>query len=572
MTELGLLKIILFLIIVLLFVKPLGIYIKKVVCQERTFLDIILSPIEKLIYLVLRINSNKEQNFKEYTVSVLSFSFVSLALLFLIQIFQHYLPGNPQGFDDVPGLLAFNTAVSFVTNTNWQAYSGESTMSYFSQTAGLAVQQFASAAVGIAVAVALTRSFARKNTDNIGNFWIDLTRICLWILLPLSIIISIFYIWQGVPQNFNSYVTAQTLEGAKQIIPQGPVASFEAIKLLGTNGGGFFGANSMHPYENPTIFTNLVQCVSIFLIASALAYSFGLMVNNKRQGWTIFISMIILFLMITIPMYYFEGKGNLLIQKIDNSPNSLHIDTVSNMEGKETRFGIADSVLFSSVTTSTSTGAVNCNLDTLNPLSGGLVIFNISLGEVIVGGVGSGLYNMIMFVILTVFIAGLMVGRTPEFLGKKIGITEMKYVMIALLVSPFCVLFFTALGCFIPSVTADLQTYGPHGFSRLLYAFMSAANNNGSAFSGLNANTDFINISTAICMLLGRFVSIIAVMGVAGSMAKKKIIPPTSGTFPTTGAIFVVMLLVCILIIGGLNFFPALSLGPIIEHVMMFKP
>ncbi|HBM14827.1 MAG TPA: potassium-transporting ATPase subunit KdpA [Lentisphaeria bacterium] len=569
MTETGIIKIAIFLIVILFLVKPLGFYIKRVLCGETTLLDFIFAPVEKLIYFLLRVKPDKEQNWKEYTVSIIVFSIFSLILLFFIQRFQQLLPGNPQNFGEVPGILAFNTAVSFVTNTNWQAYSGESTMSYFSQVAGLSVQQFLSAAVGIAVAAVLIRSFARKNTDNLGNFWVDITRITVRLLLPLSFILALFFIWQGVPQNFNNYVTAQTLEGAKQIIPQGPVASFEAIKILGTNGGGFFGANSMHPYENPTPFTNIIQCICIFLIASSLVYAFGLMINSKKQGWTILIAMIILFVMLIVPMYYFEGNINPQVKKIDSS---LSEDLLKNMQGKETRFGIADSVLYSALTTSTSTGAVNCNLDTLNPLAGGITIFNMSLGEVIIGGVGSGLYNMLMFVILTVFIAGLMVGRTPEFLGKKIGITEMKFVMIALLISPFCVLFFTALGCFLPSVVADLKAYGPHGFSRILYAFMSAANNNGSSFSGLNANTDFINISTAICMLLGRFVSIIAVMGVAGSIVRKKIIPPTSGTFPTTGAIFVVMLLVCILIIGGLNFFPALALGPIVEHVMMFSP
>lgn len=572
MTELGIIKFLVFLAAMLLLVKPFGTYIKRVLCCEKSFLEFLFAPLEKCLYFLLRVSPDKEQNAKEYTFSILIFSLASLLILFLIQIFQYYLPFNPERLGAVSPLLAFNTAVSFVTNTNWQAFSGESTMSYFTQMAGLSVQQFLSAAVGIAVAAAITRSFMRKDTELIGNFWVDVTRITVRILLPFSLIAAIFFISQGVPQNLNSYVTAHTLDGGTQILPQGPIASYEAIKLLGTNGGGFLGANSMHPYENPTPFTNIIQCLCICLIASSLVYSFGLMVNRTKQGWTILVSMLILFAMLTFPMYYYEGKENPGIKASISEAAGAGAVKAANMEGKETRFGIADSVLYSAVTTCTSTGAVNCNLDTLSPIAGGIAIFSMSLGEIVIGGVGSGLFSMIMFIILTVFIAGLMVGRTPEFLGKKIGITEMKYVMLALLVSPFCVLFFTAMACFLPSVAVDLKAYGPHGFSRLLYAFMSAANNNGSSFSGLNANTDYMNICTSICMLLGRFVSIIAVMGAAGSIVKKKIIPPSSGTFPTTGPIFVVMLLVCILIIGGLNFFPALALGPIVEHILLFSP
>jgi len=569
MTTLGIIKILLFILILILIAKPFGKYIKKVVCQEKTFLDKILSPIEKSIYKVCLIDSGTEQNWKSYAVSVLLFSLFGFIFLFVLQLIQYYLPFNPEDLKAVPGILSFNTATSFVTNTNWQAYSGETTLSYFVQMTGIAVQNFVSAATGIAVAIAFFRSFARKETDAIGNFWVDLIRITLWILLPLSVVISLFYIFQGVPQNLSNYVIAHTLEGGQQIIPQGPVATQEVIKSLGTNGGGFFAANSMHPYENPTGLTNYIQVLTIFAIGVSLTYTFGLMIKNTKQGWTILIAMFTLFIILTFSMYYCEGVGNPAIDKADNITASSQY-TAMNMEGKETRFGIADSVLYTAVTTSASDGGVNSNIDNYNPLSEGIAMFNMALGEIIIGGVGTGLYVMLMFILLTVFIAGLMVGRSPEFLGKKISVLEMKWVMISLLISPFCVLFFTALACFLPETKIQFIEYGPHGFSRILYAFISAANNNGSALSGIDTTTDFFNIATGISMILGRFVSIIAVLAVAGSLVRKKIVPASSGTFSTTGPIFVILLLVCILIIGGLNFFPALALGPIAEHFLLF--
>jgi potassium-transporting ATPase potassium-binding subunit len=571
MTALGIFKIILFVVILILITKPLGLYIKKVVSGEKTFLDRLLVPIEKLIYKICLIDSKTEQNWKQYTISLLLFSFFGIILTIAIQMLQYYLPMNPQHLKGVPFILSLNTAISFVSNTNWQAYAGESTLGYTAQVVALSFQQFVSAATGIAVVIALSRAFGRKQTEYLGNFWVDLTRISLWILFPLCIIIALFYVSQGVPQNISAYITAHTLDAGKQILPQGPMASFEAIKSLGTNGGGFLGANSMHPFENPNGLTNFIQVLSIFAIGVALTYTFGLLVKSTKQGWTILIAMLVMFLFFTTSMYYFESQGNPRITKVD------HIESVGsvakygqNMEGKETRFGIADSVLYASVTTSASDGGVNAQMETLNPISGGIAMFNMAVGELIVGGVGTGLYNMLMMIILTVFIAGLMVGRSPEFLGKKIGIHEMKWAIVAILISPFCVLFFTALTCFVPSLLHEFTAFGPHGFSRILYAFISASNNNGSAFNFISSNTTYFNLATGTCMLLGRFVSIAAIMAVAGSLAKKKITPASSGTFPTTGVLFIVMLIICILIIGGLNFFPALALGPITEHLMLF--
>ena len=570
MTIFGFVNISFFVLLLFLIAKPFGIYMKKVFCRERTFLDFLFTPVEKTIYKVCGVDKTVEHNWKEYFVNLLLFSFFGFILLLVLQGIQFYLPFNPEGLKGVSSLLSLNTAISFVTNTNWQAYAGQSTLSYFVQMAGCSLQQFLSAATGISVAIALTRSFSRKETDRVGNFWVDVTRASLWILLPLSIIIAIFYISQGVPQNLSAYVTAQTLEAGKQVIPQGPVASFEAIKSLGTNGGGFFSANSMHPYENPNALTNFIQCLSIFSIGVGLTYTFGLMAGNRRQGWTILISMMILFFSLTCLMYFFESRGNPRINEADHLLSRSMKHYGQNMEGKEVRFGIDDSILYASVTTSASNGGVNAQMETLNPLSGGIAMFNMALGEIIVGGVGAGLYGVLKFVLLTVFIAGLMVGRSPEFLGKKISTTETKYVMISLLVSPFCALFFTALTCFIPSVLKEFTSFGPHGFSRILYTFLSTANNNGSAFGGIEANTAYFNVTTGIAMLLGRFVTIGCVLAIAGSIVQKKSVPSTAGTFPTTGAIFVVMLILCILLIGGLNFFPALALGPVAEHLLLF--
>ena len=482
----GIFEFIAFVLILILIVKPLGLYIKKVISGEKTFLDALCRPVENGIYRCCRIDSKSEQNWKQYASSVLFFSFFGFIFLFLLQCFQYYLPLNPEKLNNVPAVLSFNTAVSFITNTNWQAYSGESTVSYLVQMAGLAVQNFVSGATGMAVAIALTRAFARKNTDKLGNFWVDLTRCILWVLLPLSVIVSIFYIAQGIPQNISHYILANTLDAGKQIIAQGPVATQEAIKSIGTNGGGFFGANSMHPYENPNALTNFVQCLTIFAIPAALTYTFGLMVKSRRQGWTIFIAMLIMFVGLSALMYTSDYRANPQINKITQVERN-HSGMVSNMEGKETRLGVSSTLLYASVTTSASDGGVSGQMETLNPLASGIAMLNMALGEIIMGGVGTGLYNMIMFILLTVFIAGLMVGRSPEFLGKKLGVTEMKWVMIALLVSPFCAIFFTALACVLPSVSKELAVYGPHGFSRLLYAFISASNNNGSAFAALNA-------------------------------------------------------------------------------------
>jgi len=570
MTLNGIITIAIFIIILILIAKPFGIYIKKVLCCEKTFLDKLLIPIEKGIYKICGIDPEKEQSWKEYLISLLLFSLFGFIFFYIIQIIQANLPFNPQHFSNVPSLLSFNTAVSFVTNTNWQAYSGENTLSYLSQMMGCTVQNFVSAGTGIAVAAALIRAFMRKEGNSLGNFWRDLTRSTLWILLPLSIVISIIYIWQGVPQNLSSYIIAHTIDAGKQIIAQGPVASQEAIKSLGTNGGGFFGANSMHPYENPTALTNFIQVLSIFSIGTALVYAFGLMIKNKKQGWTILISMLILFTFFTYSMYFFESQGNPAINKADHITASSQYSAGRNMEGKETRFGIADSVLYASVTTSASDGGVNAQMESLNPLSGGIAMFNMGLGELIIGGVGTGLYNMIMFILLTVFLAGLMVGRSPEFLGKKIEVKEIKWAIIAIIISPFLVLIFTAVACFTPSIANELMTYGAHGFSRVLYAFISASNNNGSAFGSLNVNTAFFNTTTALAMIGGRFISIAAVLCIAGSLVRKKRVPVTSGTFPTTGGLFIIMLIVCILIIGGLTLFPAIALGPIAEHFMLF--
>ncbi|MEI6823610.1 MAG: potassium-transporting ATPase subunit KdpA, partial [Bacteroidota bacterium] len=508
-------------------------------------------------YRFIKVMPDEETNWKKYTVGLLLFNLVGFVFVFLLQMLQAYLPMNPAHLPNVSWHLAFNTAASFITNTNWQSYSGETTLSYFVQMIGLTVQNFVSAATGIAVILAVIRGISRKTTDKIGNFWTDLTRSTIYVLLPLSIIFAVLFVGQGVVQNFKSYETVQTLQGTQQVIPMGPAASQIAIKQIGTNGGGFFNANAAHPFENPTPFTNFLQIFAIFLIPMGLTYMYGKMVGSVRQGWTIFTAMFILFLAGLCISLYAEYSPN---------PNFGHTKL---MEGKEMRFGVANSVLFSVVTTDASCGAVNSMHDSLTPIAGMVCIINMMLGEIIFGGVGAGLYGMVVFIILTVFIAGLMVGRTPEYLGKKIEAFEVQMAIIANLSTSFAILVFTAWACMSSYGLAGLNNSGPHGFSEILYAYTSAAGNNGSAFAGLNANTVFYNVSLGIVMLIGRFGVIIPVLAIAGSLAKKKITPFSSGTFRTDNWLFITLLIGVILIVGGLTYFPALSLGPIIEHLLM---
>lgn len=485
------------------------------------------------------------------------FNFIGFVFLFMIQMFQANLPMNPEKLPNISWHSAFNTAVSFMTNTNWQGYAGETTMSYFVQMLGLTVQNFLSAATGIAVILTVTRGISRKSTEKIGNFWVDLSRSTIYVLLPLSILLSIVFVGQGVVQNFNSYETVRTLKGTYQVIPMGPAASQVAIKQIGTNGGGFFNANSAHPFENPTPFTNFLQILAIFLIPAALTYTYGKMLGSVRQGWIIFSAMFILFLAGLCISLYSEYSGNPVIGNL------------SHMEGKEVRFGVAGSVLFSVVTTDASCGAVNSMHDSFSPLAGMISMINMMLGEIIFGGVGAGLYGMVVFIILTVFIAGLMVGRTPEYMGKKIGAFEVQMAIIANLVTSFAILVFTAWASVSSYGLSSLNNAGPHGFSEILYAFTSAAGNNGSAFAGLNANTVFYNLSLGIVMLIGRFGVIIPVLAIAGSLAKKNITPSSIGTFRTDNWLFIGLLIGVILIVGGLTYFPAISLGPVIEHLLM---
>ncbi len=568
MTLLGILQILIFFALVTALVKPVGIYMTRVFNGERTFLSPILVPVERVIYAASGVNPAQEQHWTTYTVAMLLFNVAGLLLLYLIERIQPVLPFNPQALGPVAPDLAFNTAVSFTTNTNWQSYVPESTMSYFTQMVGLTVHNFISAATGIALAIALIRGFARHSAQTIGNFWADLVRCTLYILLPVSLILALVFVWQGVPQNLNAYTTATTLEGATQTIAQGPVASQEAIKMLGTNGGGFFNANSAHPFENPTPLSNFLQILAIFAIGAGLTYTLGKMVGNTRQGWALYAAMAVLFFMGVIVAYPAEAGGNPLYPTTVNQ-GATPLQAGGNMEGKEVRFGIADSALFAVVTTDASCGAVNSMHDSFMPLGGMIPLVNIMLSEVIVGGVGAGLYGILLFAILAVFVAGLMVGRTPEYLGKKIESKEMKMAMLAVLVSPLFILVFTGLASATNAGTSAIANPGPHGFSEMLYAFTSAAGNNGSAFAGISANTLFYNLTLAATMLAGRFWMIIPTLAIAGSLARKKLTAPTAGTFPTTGALFVGLLVGVILIVGGLTFFPALSLGPVVEHFML---
>jgi len=550
-------QLIIFLVALVALAPLLGKFMAKVFMGEKHFMKPVFGWLEKSVYHVSGIKSEEEMNWKTYMFGVLLFNLFGMVLLFLIQILQAYLPFNTEHLPNVSWHLAFNTAVSFTTNTNWQSYGGENTMSYFVQMVGLTVQNFVSAATGIAVAVALIRGLTRKTTENLGNFWTDMTRSVVYVLLPLSIILGIILVGQGVVQTFSHYVDATTLQGVHQVIPVGPAASQIAIKQLGTNGGGFFNMNSAHPFENPTPFSNLLENLALIIISAGLVFTYGHYAKSKRQAWAIFITMFILFV------------GGLTISLWAEYSHNNVLNIAGNMEGKETRFGVMNSVLWSVTTTNTSCGAVNCMHDSLSPLSGLVAMFNMMLGEIIFGGVGSGLYGMIIFVFITVFIAGLMVGRTPEFLGKKIEAFEMKMAILAVLAPSIVIKLFTAIACSLPVGLAGLNNAGPHGFSEILYAFSSAAGNNGSAFAGLTANTVFYDLMLGFGMIIGRFGVIIPVMAIAGSMAKKKITPESSGTFKTDNWLFVLLLIGVILIVGGLTFFPPLALGPIVEHFLM---
>jgi potassium-transporting ATPase potassium-binding subunit len=574
MTSNGLLQIAFYFLAIVALTKPMGVYMARVFAGESTFADRLLRPLEKAIYWVAGIKDT-EQRWTQYAGSLLSFSFFSFLLVYVFQRMQSWLPLNSQGLANATPDLAFNTAVSFTTNTNWQAYSGESTMSYLVQMAALTVQNFASAAAGVAIAVALIRGFARQQATTIGNFWVDLTRSVVYLFLPLSLAGALFFCSQGVIQNFDGYTKITTLEGKPQVIAQGPVASQEAIKMVGTNGGGFFNANSAHPFENPTPLTNFLQMVMIFLIPAGLTYTFGRMVGDQRQGWAIFGAMSLLFLTGVLVIYAAEQSGNPHLTRLGLSA----LD--GNMEGKEVRFGIAATSLFAAITTAASCGAVIGMHDSFTPLGGLVPLFNMQSGEVIFGGTGAGLYGMLLFAILAVFLAGLMVGRTPEYLGKKIEGKEVKMAMLALIATSAVILLFTGVTSVISfakdsywngafgAATGNLNNAGPHGFAEILYAYSSGAGNNGSAFAGLSANTPWYNLTIGIAMLVGRFLIIIPMLAIAGSLAGKKRLAATSGTLPTHGPLFVGLLVGTVIILGALTFFPALSLSPVVEHFLM---
>ncbi|WP_430396285.1 potassium-transporting ATPase subunit KdpA [Ferrovibrio sp.] len=559
MTQNDYLQIALYLALLLALTPLLGRYMTKLFSGEIGW----LKPVERPLYALAAIREDREQHWSAYCIALLLFNFLGYAGLFAILRLQHLLPLNPQ---DLPALspdLAFNTAVSFVTNTNWQSYGGESTLSYLSQMLALSVQNFLSAATGIAIALAAIRAFARKSARTLGNFWTDLTRATLGLLLPIAVLVAVFLIWQGMPQNFAPYTMAKTLEGAEQVIAQGPVASQVAIKMLGTNGGGFFNANAAHPFENPTALSNFVQMLLIFLIGAGLTNVFGRMVGDQRQGWAILATMLLLFVLGTLAAGYAETQGNPLLTALGADP------ALGNMEGKEVRFGSFTSALFAVITTAASCGAVNAMHSSFLPLGGLVPLLNIMLGEVIVGGVGAGFYGILLFIVATLFIAGLMVGRSPEYLGKKIEAREAKLAVLAILISPIVILVGTAIALTTEAGLAGLMSAGPHGLSEALYAFSSAAGNNGSAFAGLTANSPFYNTALGIAMLLGRFAMIVPVLALAGGLAAKPAVPASSGSFPTHGALFVLLLAGTILIVGGLTFFPALALGPIAEHLLL---
>jgi K+-transporting ATPase ATPase A chain len=559
MTIVGWLQAALVFALVCLLVKPVGAYMARVFEGERVFLTPVIGPVERLIYRLCRINPAREMGWKGYAFAVIAFSLVSFAYLYALLRLQAFLPLNPQGFGNLAPDLAWNTAISFMTNTNWQFYSGESTMSYLSQMAGLAWHNFVSAGMGIAIAIALMRALARRQMSTIGNFWVDLTRCTLYVLLPIAFVGALVLLWQGVPQNFDAYPTATTMESAKQSIPMGPMASQEIIKELGTNGGGFVNANSASPWENPTGLSNLIELVCIFMLGGALTYTFGRYVKDQRQGWALFAAMTTLFVGGFVAAYAAEAAGNPAVHALGVAG--------ANMEGKETRFGIAASALFATMTTGTSCGAVNAMHDSFTALGGLIPLFNMQMGEVVFGGVGSGFYGIIYYAVLTVFIAGLMVGRTPEYLGKKIERREVQLAILAALIVPVFALVPAGIASVLPAGTATLNNGGPHGFSEILYAYSSMVNNNGSAFAGLSPNT-WWNISGGVVMLFGRIAIMIPVLALAGSLVAKQAVATTAGTFRTTSPIFVVLLIGVIVIVGALTFFPADALGPIVEHLL----
>jgi K+-transporting ATPase ATPase A chain len=559
MTAIGWIQILLFCAIIAALVKPLGWYMTRVFNGERTLLSPILRPVEAGLYWIGGVDEKREQHWMTYTVAMLLFHVGGFLILYALMRFQAVLPFNPAEQTAVAEDLSFNTAISFITNTNWQNYGGESTMSYLVQMLGLTHQNFLSGATGIALAVALIRGFSRSSMRTIGNFWVDVTRATLYVLLPICVVYALFLVSQGMPQTLGAYVDATTLEGAKQTIAVGPVASQVAIKMLGTNGGGFFNANAAHPFENPTALSNFVQMLSIFLIGGALTNVFGRMVGNQRQGWAILAVMGVLFIAGVTVCYWAEANGT-------SGLDALGL-TGGNMEGKEIRFGIVGSALFAVVTTAASCGAVNAMHDSFTALGGMIPLINMQLGEIIIGGVGAGLYGMLLFVVLAIFVAGLMVGRTPEYVGKKIEAREVKMAMLAILVLPLMYLGWTAIAVVYPTAVASMANAGPHGFTEVLYAYVSQTGNNGSAFAGLTGNILFYNVTGGVAMFVGRFFMIVPAMAMAGSLAGKKSIPPSAGTLPTTGGLFVGLVVGVILIIGGLTFFPALALGPIVEHL-----
>jgi K+-transporting ATPase ATPase A chain len=559
MTAIGWIQILLFCAVIVALTKPFGWYMTRVFSGERSFLSPILRPVEIALYRIGGVDEQREQHWVTYTVAMLLFHVGGFLILYALMRLQATLPFNPAEQSAVTEDLSFNTAISFITNTNWQNYGGESTMSYLVQMLGLTHQNFLSAATGIALAIALVRGFSRASVRTIGNFWVDVTRATLYVLLPICVVYTLFLVWQGIPQTLGAYVDATTLEGAKQTIAVGPVASQVAIKMLGTNGGGFFNANAAHPFENPTALSNFVQMLSIFLIGASLTNVFGRMVGNQRQGWAILAVMGVLFLSGVAVTYWAEANGTAALDALGLAGG--------NMEGKEVRFGIVASSLFAVITTAASCGAVNAMHDSFTALGGMIPLINMQLGEIIVGGVGAGLYGMLLFVVLAIFVAGLMVGRTPEYVGKKIEAREVKMAMLAILVLPLMYLGWTSVGVVLPSAVAAMNNAGPHGFTEVLYAYTSATGNNGSAFAGLSGNTLFYNLTLASAMFVGRFFMIVPAMALAGSLAGKKSIPPSAGTFPTTGGLFVGLVVGVILIIGGLTFFPALALGPIVEHL-----
>jgi potassium-transporting ATPase potassium-binding subunit len=592
MTTNGWIQIGIFLALILAITKPLGVFMARVFSGERTFLDPVARPMERLLYRVTGVDEKHEMRWTEYAFAMLLFSGATMLLLYLIERVQQVLPLNPQKFGAVAQVLAFNTASSFTTNTNWQNYSGESTMSYLTQMAGLAYHNFASAAVGIALAIAFIRGISRKEKDSIGNFWVDMTRSILWVLLPACIVYALLLVSQGVVQNFKPYDTAKLIEpqqvqkagpdgkpmvgadgkpmmetATDQLIAQGPVASQEAIKMLGTNGGGFFNANSAHPFENPTPLSNLLQMLSIFAIPAGLTYTLGRMTGSQRHGWAVWAAMAILFLCGVTAAYWAEARGNPLLRGVDQHATALQPG--GNMEGKEVRFGIANSALFATITTDASCGAINGQHDSFTPLGGLVPLANIMLSETVFGGVGAGLYGILIYVVLSVFIAGLMVGRTPEYLGKKIEAYDVKMAMLVTLVFPLIILTLTGISSVKGFGTSSISNAGPHGMTQILYAFTSMAGNNGSAFGGLNGNTLWYNTAGAITMLVGRFFMIIPMLAIAGNLAKKKTVPASAGTFPVTTPLFSILLVSVIVIVGALTFFPALSLGPILEHLQM---